>query len=608
MNHQRIILIFTLLSLTLCLSPAEATKLSGAPLPHRSDLQSSVNAQEINPPVSRYNRASQTSSSQDKQNNSNGSATNSQQGTNSQQSAKQEELAQAKAAKERQIQALAANNKAVQLGQAGKFEEAIAAHEEAIQLDPENKQFRINLSAAYCAYGQKLLAKNEFALAAHFFRRSIAAASDNALAGRCLIEALKKAGINPNSADDRLTLGDDLLSAGDIAGAGIEYQAAEQLEESARTFVKMGDYVYRLGQIDMAANWYRQATVKDPDCATAYRQLGFVALAKQDQSQAASLLRKAVILNSKDTAAGSTLVELWHKQVSLNPQIADNHLGLASALQLTGDLAAAELEYKKVVALDPHNPAIPSAQISLRAAYQHAEAQRHKAAADTLWGQDLKQEALAEVSQAVRLEPKNTEYQIALAQCLEATGDLQGARQAYLTCVLLDPQNNQQAAARLKAIQQSTNKAEQNPGNKNGENNATPNPLASAVTPAVTASAIASVAVATADTKLILDKIQALEQAHNYEQAINVLKELVSNNLENPEFHHKLAVDLMSTGALGEAISEFRIASALAPGQKTYASDLAQALAINKKAISQDDQSSDPTKAPQSNTTIGAGQ
>ena len=47
-----------------------------------------------------------------------------------------------------------------------------------------------------------------------------------------------------------------------------------------------------------------------------------------------------------------------------------------------------------------------------------------------------------------------------------------------------------------------------------------------------------------------------------------MLKELTSNNLENPEMHHRLAVDLMSNGEIEEAISEFRIASALAPSTK----------------------------------------
>ncbi len=567
--------------------PSLATKLSAAPLPHRSDVQT-INAQQIAPPLSRYNRVPPSGENQ------NASLSNgSQNSINQKKGPSAEEIADAKAEKQRKLSALAANNKAVQLGQAGKFEEAIAAHEQAVQLDPENKQFRINLSAAYCAYGQKQLAKNNYAAASHLFRQSIATASDNALAGRLLIESLKKAGIDPNSADNRIALGDQLLSQGDVSGAGIEYQAAVQLEESAHTFVKMGDYIYRLGQVDIATNWYQQATLKDPEYGPAYRQLGYLAIAKGDQSQAANCLRKAVILDSKDINAGNALVDLWHKQVSLNPQIAENHLGLAGAEQLTGDLAAADLEYKKVAALDPHNPALPAAQLSLSKSYQHAEAQRHKAAADTLWNQGLKQEALSEINQAVQLEPKNTQYQFALAEAMEATGNVQGAHQAYLACVLIDPEHNQEAATRLKALQESTGNVRSNPAAPNTNSNFS---SVGKVVPSTNKNTNTNDS--TTQTNPMLDKIQALEAAHNYNQAINELRDLVSNNLENAAMHHRLAVDLMSNGEIGEAISEFRIASALSPEEKTYAADLAQALTINKQSLA----------GQQNSTTIGTKQ
>jgi len=65
----------------------------------------------------------------------------------------------------------------------------------------------------------------------------------------------------------------------------------------------------------------------------------------------------------------------------------------------------------------------------------------------------LRREALAEINQAVMLEPRNAEYQFLLGECLEANGDYQNAHQAYLTCVLIDPENNKEAAARMKAMQ-----------------------------------------------------------------------------------------------------------------------------------------------------------
>ena len=623
MNRTRIfILIFALLAGNFSLK-AQATKLVAPPLPHRTDKQAG-DAQQVAPSISRFYPAEDAKSNPA----ANQGKPEEKKPTSQQLSA--EELRQKaeeekiKAEKLREQQSIAANNKGVQLGQAGKFDEAITAHEEAVQLAPGNKQFRINLSAAYCAYGQKLLEKKNFGTAAHLFRQSIVAAADNGLAGRMLIETLKKSGINPNSADDRLALGDQLISQGDLSGAGIEYQAAEQLEESARTFAKLGDYYYRLGQIDLAAVWYKQSMVKNADYRPAYRQLGFIAVAKQDQAQAAALLRKAVILDSKDTAAGQTLVDLWRRQVANNPQIAENHLGLAGALQITGDLDGAEAEYAKVVAMDPHHPALPAARVSLRHAYQHAQAQRHEEAANTLWQESLQREALAEISQAVRLEPRNAQYQLFLGQCLESIGDFQGAHQAYLTCVLIDPENNKDAAARLKDLQQKTNGSANvaqsgsparrveaidpytdSPSTNQVNNQAISQPVNQSINQAANqqtafspnagqnnASPVAAAGETNANPNLpdknnnsILSQVETLEKARNYDTAINVLRPIVSNNLENPEMHHRLAVDLMSAGEIGEAISEFRIASALSPTHKAYADDLAQALAINKQSM-----------------------
>ena len=72
----------------------------------------------------------------------------------------------------------------------------------------------------------------------------------------------------------------------------------------------------------------------------------------------------------------------------------------------------------------------------------------------------------------------------------------------------------------------------------------------------------------------------------DYASAITILQELVSSNLQNADMHHRLAVDLMSAGQMQEAISEFRIASALNTQKKEYADDLARAMAIHKRSLS----------------------
>lgn len=646
------------IQLGLATEQAFATKLNAAPLPHERDSKDFSNGEEtvIPPSATRFKRRPDAREVEKQQ-----KADELEAQKNAALAKKQQLDAEAKA-QQQQIEAynkqaqiaIEANNSAVALGKQGRWMEAIAAHEKAVQYDPKNKQFRVNLSAARTAFGQQRMAQKDYAGAASMFRKALSAAPDNGLAGKMLVECMKKSGLDATNADVRIQVGDQLAGANDFEGAAIEYQAAMQIEPSGKTYVKMGDMAYRYGQITTATNWYRQAIIKDPNCGAAHRQLGFLALAQRDNTSAAASLRKAVILDPKDVAAGQQLVEIWRKQVATNPLLAENHLGLAGALQLTGDFVGAESSYRKLEALDPKNPGLEAGRASLSRAYQHAKAEKHKLASTTLYNQGLRREALAEINQAVMLEPRNAEYQFLLGECLEANGDYQNAHQAYLTCVLIDPENNKEAAARMKAMQnqsgmtaqQSQNAISQVTNRLTGANSqqsplATPQAQAMPVQTQQTAPAAlaqgmptdnsgvrknmfeggsgsptlpqtmnfrthdeseaaqpgTAVAVAPGITAPQttapaandnLAKVSACEAQKDYAGAVTILRQLLSDNLQNPDIHHRLAVNLMSAGEISEAISEFRIASALNPKQKAYAEDLARAMSIHKRSMTSD--------------------
>jgi tetratricopeptide (TPR) repeat protein len=637
---------------SLSVSNAWATKIEPQPLPHAGerDDKDFSGAYESAPVASRFRRRPDARE------------VDAQKKADDEKAAKEAELAKQKALPEQKQaylqrqddykkqlqQAIDANNQAVQFGKMGRWADAIQSHEKAVQLDPSNKQFRINLSAARCAFGKQRLAAGDTSGATYLFRKSLVAAPDNGLAAKSLLEALKKSGVNPNSADARLGLGDQLIAAGDLEGAAIEYQAANQLEESARTFVKMGDLSMRYGQVDGAAQWYKQALTKDAEYGPAHRQLGLIALSRKDMTDAAASLRRAVIADPKDAIAGATLVEIWRKQVAANPNVSENHLGLAGSLQLTGDFVGAESEYRKLEAMDPRNPGLEAGKASLNRAYQHAKAEKHKLAADTLFNQGLKREALAEIGQAVMLEPRNASYQFLMAECMESNGDYQGAHQAYLTCVLIDPENNKEAAARMKQMQSQSsgmtqsappinnyhlpvsvasapvNDAPQsayNPpaaaGNQyaNAPQASAPRAVQKDMYEGQSASANINQAnnfgnglrthdetsqnvggypsspqtqVATQQKTInpaALIKVVDAENSKDYTGAANMIREMMSNDLSNSELHHRLAVNLMSSGDIAEAISEFRIASALTPQNKDFSEDLGRALRIHKRSM-----------------------
>jgi tetratricopeptide (TPR) repeat protein len=550
---------------------------------------------------------------------------------------------QINAIKQYQEISIDANNKGVLFGKQGKWTDAIAQHELACKYDPGNKQFKINLSAARVAYAQKLLASKDYAAAANYFRRALVAAPDNAMAGKLLAQAVQRMGLDPGSVDDRLGIGDQLAAAGDMEGAYVEYQQAMLIDPSARTYTKMGDVDLRYGRAANASNWYRQAIVKNEGYGPAHRQLGMIMIMQKDNTGAASELRKAVIIDNKDVAAGQALIDIWRRQVAANPLLAENHLGLAAAMQLTGDYTTADNEYRQVEQLDPHNSSLVGARASLQRAVKHTAAEKHMSAAETFFNQGLARDALAEIGQAVMVEPQNSKYQFLLGQCLESNNDMQGAKQAYHTCIVIDPKNDE-AAKRLREIEnggggrpqpqmsqapqglsrdggnyqqqqpqqqpqknmyegappgaQNYQQPQQMPQQQQQQQAREAQPVRQTAsagnTPPQTNQQISQQASQQGaqqidpQTQATLTAADNLEVQHDFQGAANLLKQSLATNLQNGEIHHRLAVNLLNLGQLEEAVSEFRIASALNPSSKVFSEDYARAMKIHKKALSAD--------------------
>ena len=83
----------------------------------------------------------------------------------------------------------------------------------------------------------------------------------------------------------------------------------------------------------------------------------------------------------------------------------------------------------------------------------------------------------------------------------------------------------------------------------------------------------------------ILQQVAALEMRGDFNGAVEILKNALPNNLQNPDIHHRLGLDLVNLGQTSEALSELRIASALDPGNRTYAEDLARVLKIHQRSL-----------------------
>lgn len=101
---------------------------------------------------------------------------------------------------------------------------------------------------------------------------------------------------------------------------------------------------------------------------------------------------------------------------------------------------------------------------------------------------------------------------------------------------------------------------------------------------------------ATASANDALSQVSVLESQRDYQGAANLLRQMTEANVENAEFHHRLATNLLNLGQVAEAIPEFRIASALKPAVKAYSDDLARAMAIHKRSLMSDKDSTGGSK------------
>ncbi len=656
-------------------APAQATKLNAAPLPHRGEANSD-NQNNWGRPTKNFSQSPERTAlppsmwegrrpdyrdeeKRKKLEEAANAVKAAAEAKKAQEAVRRAELDRINAGKQYQQTAIDANNRGVALGRQGRMNEAIAQHELACKYDPGNKMFRTNLTSARTIYGQQRMAQKDYTGAAHLFRKALTAAQDNSLAAKLLNESIQKTGLDPTLSDNRVGIGDQLAASGDLDGAMIEYQQAMQLDPSARTYVKMGDMMLRYGQAPNALSWYRNAVVKDTNYGPAHRQLGMMYMMQKDYASAAASLRKAVILDSKDAAAGQALIDIWRKQVSINPELAENHLGLAGAFQLTGDFQSAAGEYLQVEQLDPGNARLAPGRESLQRAMKHTTAEKHRAAAEVFISQGLARDALAEISQAVTVEPRNARYQFLMGEALESGGDVQGALRAYHTSVLIDPENNQEAAARMRDLQSkinagagsnNSNAGANNPANKrsartlyegvppqsnsnasgggggaairearqetpftgsfrthdesgnpvqmtnpgvgagagqrteNAVPQSSPPPQARAERPAPANDKQTR----DSQTTATLKACDEMEMRRDFQGAANLLREALSNNLQNADIHHRLGLNLLSSGQLSESVSELRIASALSPSNKVFVADLARALNIHKRSLSSD--------------------
>lgn len=328
-----------------------------------------------------------------------------------------------------------------QLTSEGRFGQAQELLKTYLRAYPRDKTLKREYVKVAVQHAQKQLSSNDVTGAASSLRDGLSV-DPNYLPARDLLgRTLSQSGVNPLSPVDRLKIANQLLAEGRTTDAGIEYQAALQLKPSAEGYVGLGDVAMHEGRRDDAKAQYQRALEVSPNSSLALRQMGVLLLQRNDVVGANSDLSRALVISPADKIASKNLIDLWQRQVAINPKCATGHFGLARAYQLSGNLPAAQGEYREVVRIDPNNPNLPAARQSFKLALARQEAQKSIDTARQLEAQGQLPDAHQKVLEAVGLCPGDTAMRLYQGQLSQRMGFYSEAHDAYLSVLRSDPNN-----------------------------------------------------------------------------------------------------------------------------------------------------------------------
>ncbi|MBS2010199.1 MAG: tetratricopeptide repeat protein [Cyanobacteria bacterium SZAS TMP-1] len=240
-----------------------------------------------------------------------------------------------------------------------------------------------------------------------------------------LASNLSKAGIDPRNPEARASLGQSLLAENKPLEAEIEYRQAIKLKPTVDSYIGAGSAAMQTGNKTSAKLDFQKALELNPNSEAALSRLGAVRYQLNDFVGANADLTRALVMNSQDTFAAQTLIDLWQRQVAARPEDASTHLGLARAYLVTGDLDSAKKEYKVVVKIDPNHPNLAAARQSYKLALAKREARKSFDLAHSLETQGQLPAAYQKASDAVELYPSDggyVAYKAQLANQLQAAG------------------------------------------------------------------------------------------------------------------------------------------------------------------------------------------
>jgi len=266
------------------------------------------------------------------------------------------------------------NNLGRALGFEGRWEEAAAEFQRALELNPTYVHARSNLgwvlinqgnheeAIKYCQ--QALQLRPDWAQAYHHLG---VAQVQMGLVERGIASLRKALETEPGNASTHYRLGRALLQRGRYQEATSAFRETLRFKPNhAQACNDLGDTLRRLGDYEEAFTLFEKALHLDPDSAEVHNNLGIALIRKGQTDLAEEHLRTALKINPQFAEAHNNLGSLLLKQgqtesalsqyreaIKIKPDYAQAHLNLADVLWQEGQFAETLEHYQKVLELEP---------------------------------------------------------------------------------------------------------------------------------------------------------------------------------------------------------------------------------------------------------------
>jgi tetratricopeptide (TPR) repeat protein len=343
------------------------------------------------------------------------------------------------------------NNRGVELGSKGLWPDAIREHEEALNGDPENQTFRVNLSSAELSYARVLARSGKTYDAMVRYREALYADPNNSDADHELdILVQKSSHKDPLTLAVRQNMAEEAESSGNFPVAIVEYRKCVKIADSGPMHARLGAALLKQRKPVDGFVELKLALTKDwsnsekKELADTHRQLAdilkqYALLANQNGKQRTAILRldnaaieyrRALTITPDSSDAQRGLIEVAREAVGLNPNSFDNHLMLGGAYQLQGDFERAKDEYEKCWRIRRDDPRLTIARRSY-----HLAVVSHPSLATPL----ILASTIQKVENSLADNPNDAELLYIYARGKETQQDAAGALKAYQAAAAINP-------------------------------------------------------------------------------------------------------------------------------------------------------------------------